>query len=261
MKSILHLINELVREVAGPNGVKVVELLEGKENVSEFILSEQMEMNINELRTILYKLTEHNLLTSTRKKDKQKGWYVYYWTFNVIHARDLLIKHKEKQLNELKHKLTNKEVPKYICPHGCVSMGLEEAMEISFKCPECSSLLSLKEVKYNGDVIKKKINEVEGELELIRKAVVVEVAPKEKKVVVKPFVLKSFDNMNEILDSLRNGYTIAVIDIKPLKSKDIIELKRAISKIKKTADAIEGSIAGFGEHIIIVTPKFATIPL
>ena len=190
MKSILHLINELVREVAGPNGVKVVELLEGKENVSEFILSEQMEMNINELRTILYKLTEHNLLTSTRKKDKQKGWYVYYWTFNVIHARDLLIKHKEKQLNELKHKLTNKEVPKYICPHGCVSMGLEEAMEISFKCPECSSLLSLKEVKYNGDVIKKKINEVEGELELIRKAVVVEVAPKEKKVVKKKAVKK-----------------------------------------------------------------------
>jgi len=83
--------------------------------------------------------------------------------------------------------------------------------------------------------------------------------PKEKKVVVKPFVLKSFDNMNEILDSLRNGYTIAVIDIKPLKSKDIIELKRAISKIKKTVDALEGSIAGFGDNIVIATPQFAHI--
>jgi len=82
---------------------------------------------------------------------------------------------------------------------------------------------------------------------------------KENKVVVKPFALRKYDDVIEILNSLREGYTIAVIDIKVLKTKDVIELKRAISKIKKTADAIEGSIAGFGEHIIIVTPKFAEI--
>ncbi len=82
---------------------------------------------------------------------------------------------------------------------------------------------------------------------------------KKSKVMVRPFVLKSFEDINTILNSLREGYTIAVIDIKPLRSKDIIELKRAISKIKKTADALEGSIAGFGENIIIVTPQFADI--
>ncbi len=82
---------------------------------------------------------------------------------------------------------------------------------------------------------------------------------KKSKVMVHPFVLKSFEDINPILNSLREGYTIAVIDIKPLRSKDIIELKRAISKIKKTADALEGSIAGFGENIIIVTPQFAAI--
>ena len=79
------------------------------------------------------------------------------------------------------------------------------------------------------------------------------------KIIVKPFVLRQFDDVNEILNSLREGYTIAVVDIKPLKSKDIIELKRAIAKIKKTVDAIEGSIAGFGEHTVIATPPFAEI--
>jgi len=79
------------------------------------------------------------------------------------------------------------------------------------------------------------------------------------KVIVRPFVLKSFEDVTPILNSLREGYTIAVIDIKQLRAKDIIELKRAISKIKKTADALEGSIAGFGENIIIVTPQFADI--
>ncbi len=82
---------------------------------------------------------------------------------------------------------------------------------------------------------------------------------KKTKVIVKPFVLRQFEDVNPILNSLREGYTIAVIDIKPLKQKDVIELKRAVSKIKKTADALEGSIAGFGESVIIVTPQFAEI--
>lgn len=81
----------------------------------------------------------------------------------------------------------------------------------------------------------------------------------ENKVLVKPFVLRQFDDINDVLNSLREGYTIAVIDIKPLKTKDIIELKRAVAKIKKTVDALEGSIAGFGENIIIATPQFADI--
>lgn len=80
-----------------------------------------------------------------------------------------------------------------------------------------------------------------------------------KRIVVKPFTLRTFDDTNPILSSLRDGYTIAIIDIKPLKTKDIIELKRSIAKIKKTVDAIEGSIAGFGEHTIIATPDFAEI--
>jgi SepF-like predicted cell division protein (DUF552 family) len=82
---------------------------------------------------------------------------------------------------------------------------------------------------------------------------------KKAKVIVRPFVLKTFEDVTPILNSLREGYTIAVIDIKQLRSKDVIELKRAISKIKKTTDALEGTIAGFGENIIIVTPSFAEI--
>lgn len=82
---------------------------------------------------------------------------------------------------------------------------------------------------------------------------------KKTKVVVRPFVLRAFEDINNILNALREGYTIAVIDIKPLKTKDVIELKRAISKIKKTTEALEGGVAGFGENLIIVTPSFAEI--
>jgi SepF-like predicted cell division protein (DUF552 family) len=79
------------------------------------------------------------------------------------------------------------------------------------------------------------------------------------KIIVRPFVIKDFEDVKEILDALRAGHTIALINIKPLKDKDLVELKRAINKLKKTCDAIEGEIAGFGEDWIVITPSFATI--
>lgn len=81
---------------------------------------------------------------------------------------------------------------------------------------------------------------------------------KETKVMVKLFVLRKYEDVNKILNALREGYTIAIIDFKILKQKDAIELKRAVSKIKKTVDALEGSIAGH-ENMVIVTPSFAKI--
>ena len=79
------------------------------------------------------------------------------------------------------------------------------------------------------------------------------------KVMLRPFILEEFEDIKPILDSLREGYTIPLINIKPLKDKDLVELKRAINKLKKTTDAIEGDIAGFGEDWIAVVPSFAAI--
>jgi len=79
------------------------------------------------------------------------------------------------------------------------------------------------------------------------------------KVQVRPFVMEDFEDIKPVLDTLRNGQTIALINIKPLKEKDLVELKRAINKLKKTCDAISGDIAGFGDDYIVATPEFASI--
>jgi SepF-like predicted cell division protein (DUF552 family) len=79
------------------------------------------------------------------------------------------------------------------------------------------------------------------------------------KVLVRPFMLDDFDDVKPVLDSLREGYTIALVNIRPLKDKDLVELKRAINKLKKTTDAIEGEIAGFGDDFLVITPSFASI--
>ena len=79
------------------------------------------------------------------------------------------------------------------------------------------------------------------------------------KVLVRPFVMEEFEDIKDVLDTLREGSTIALINIKPLKDKDIVELKRAIAKLRKTCEAINGDIAGFGEDYVVAVPHFARI--
>lgn len=79
------------------------------------------------------------------------------------------------------------------------------------------------------------------------------------KIVVRPFVMDDFSDVKDIVDTLREGYTIALVNIRSLKDKDLVELKRAINKLKKTTDATGGDIAGFGDDYIVVTPSFAEI--
>ena len=81
----------------------------------------------------------------------------------------------------------------------------------------------------------------------------------QSKVLVRPFVIEEFEDIKEILDVLREGSTIALVNIKPLKDKDLVELKRAVSKLRKTCEAIEGDIAGFGEDYVVAVPYFASI--
>ena len=86
-----------------------------------------------------------------------------------------------------------------------------------------------------------------------------EASDEKSQLVVRPFIIDDFENVKPIIDTLREGRTSALINIKPLRDKDIIELKRAIGKLKKTCDAIDGDIAGFGEDWIAAVPSFARI--
>lgn len=79
------------------------------------------------------------------------------------------------------------------------------------------------------------------------------------KVVVRPFTLEKFEDVKPILNAIREGRTIALINITPIKEQDKTELKRSVDKLKKTVKANEGDIAGIGECWLIATPSFAKI--
>lgn len=79
------------------------------------------------------------------------------------------------------------------------------------------------------------------------------------KVQVRSFIIKDFADIKEPLDCLREGYTIALVNISQIKDRDVIELKRVINKLKKTCEAIDGDIAGFGNDWVVATPSFASV--
>lgn len=156
---------ELVKEVAGEDTVKLVGLLKDQDNISEFKLAEKLRLTVNSVRNMLYRLQAHNLVTSTRKKDKKKGWYIYYWTFNTPQAKSLLKVVKHRKLEQLKERLkTEIQETFYVCPQKCIRFKMENAMDYDFKCPECGTVL---QEENNMDFVAKlktTITELEEEL-------------------------------------------------------------------------------------------------
>ncbi|MFH1840304.1 MAG: hypothetical protein ABH849_04095 [Nanoarchaeota archaeon] len=160
-------LNILVSYVAGEFGIEVTKhIVEGKENVSEFLIAEKMELSINEVRQILYRLQEQNLIHSTRKKDKKKGWYIYYWTFNFVEAKSLIKKLKENRVNMLKKRLELEDSNEfYTCKRKCIRMKYPDALEINFLCPECNVVMSLIDNKKQISTIQKELSILEQQME------------------------------------------------------------------------------------------------
>ena len=189
MKVPSKLLEEVASRVAGEDVIPVVRALKNRRDVSEFTLASETKMEINLVRNMLYRLYNANLVTSIKKKDKKKGWYIYYWTLNIPRVRQLarnLMKERSIQLTE--RLAREKSSHFYMCPTQCIRLNFEQATDFEFKCPECGALL-------NEDDNTKKIKEIEKELKHLgkelKKTVPVEVREEEPEKEVKVKKAKS----------------------------------------------------------------------
>ena len=157
-------ISETVKEVVGEDTLKVVEFLKDKKNISDFKIAEKTETDIHQIRNILYRLFNHNLVTYYRKKDRQKGWYISYWTFNKKRIKDLAKQLNGNKLSKYKERLFEEEKNKgnfFLCPRACVRVGFEKATDSEFRCPECGSLLNQQDNEKTIDFLRQRIKELE----------------------------------------------------------------------------------------------------
>jgi SepF-like predicted cell division protein (DUF552 family) len=77
---------------------------------------------------------------------------------------------------------------------------------------------------------------------------------KRKKMLVQIEKITEYADSDRVQRKLREG-NILLVKVKELREKDVGELKRAISRIKKTCTAINGDIAGVGDDWLICTPE------
>ncbi len=78
------------------------------------------------------------------------------------------------------------------------------------------------------------------------------------KLKIKVETLNDFQDTERIQNEVRAGH-IVWVKIKPLKEKDMTELKRAVYRLRKTCVAVNGDIAGIDEDFIVLTPSTVVV--
>lgn len=156
--------------VPAPEALDIVNYLVGKKNISEFIIAEELDLEIHRTRNLLYKLLDQNIVTFKRKKDKIKGWYICYWDFNSIAIPRLEEKLRLETIDRLNERLSNEDGGFfYMCRYAHARLGFDEAFEYDFKCPECGDLMNQQDNARTVDFLKTRIAALEEEQEAFKK--------------------------------------------------------------------------------------------
>jgi len=67
--------------------------------------------------------------------------------------------------------------------------------------------------------------------------------------------LKSYNDTQNIINLFRDGKTILLIDIVQIQQEKFEDLKRAIDRIKKTAEVTGGDMVVLQNSLLLVVPK------
>ena len=156
-------LKEIMISIAGKQAEEIVNLLNGKKYVNEFIIAKKLNLTINQTRNILYKISDYGLVSFIRKKDKRKGWYTYFWKLEIMKCLEFLRTSLMKKMEQIHYQIKSRETKEfYVCERCHIEFTEENALLHNFTCPECGNLLLGKD---NTGVIR----EYNRELEKLRK--------------------------------------------------------------------------------------------
>ena len=159
---VLDRLLDITSEIIGDEATQVVEFLYSNPGASEFDISEGIGFTVSQVRSILYELKAKNLIDYDRKKDKEKGWYLYYWKVLSQNFETVYKNEKKSKLASFKERLENEESSiYYICPNFCKRIPFEEALENNFTCNVCGSLMNEENKTRKIEMLKRNIKEHE----------------------------------------------------------------------------------------------------
>lgn len=144
---------------------QIIKILERQKLVSENRLAKRLKLKINAARKLLYRLQSRGLITYVKKRDeKKKWWYLYFWSLDLNHIRELYILYLQKQLERKKQELAAEDRFVFECTICSRKYNYEDALETEFACPQCGELLvEIKDAKV-ARRINREITAIETEL-------------------------------------------------------------------------------------------------
>lgn len=164
----IKFLKSIVESLINKSSITIIDLLVGKKDVNEFLIAKKLGLTINQTRNILYRLSDYRLVSFIRKKDKRKGWYIYFWTLDVHQSLSLLESKLKAELEQLKNQLKNKKEKRYYFCNSCSIEVIEEtALLNNFTCPECGGVYDLSNNKKDIISLEKKIIKIKKETELV----------------------------------------------------------------------------------------------
>jgi transcription factor E len=176
-----NFLKEVISIVVGKPAEEIVDLLDDDKYVNEFIIAKKLDLTINQARNILYKISDHGLVSSIRKKDKKKGWYTYFWKIEVLKSLEFLRELVLKNLNQLKSQIKSRETKRfYVCERCNIEYNEENAMLHDFTCNECGEVFSVKDNEKVIKEFKKNEDKYENKLKLIDNEISIEKEKLEK---------------------------------------------------------------------------------
>ena len=140
------ILKEAVGIVVGKQTEDIVDLLDSKKYINEFIIAKKMGITINQTRNILYKLSDNGLVSSVRKKDKKKGWYTYFWRIEVLKSLEFLKNILKKKIEQIGNQIKSRETKQfYVCEKCNIEFNEENALLHNFTCSECGNIFNMKD--------------------------------------------------------------------------------------------------------------------
>lgn len=161
-------LKDVVSLVVGKSADQIVDLLNTKKYVNEFVIAKKLDLTINQTRNILYKLSDHGLVSSIRKKDKKKGWYTYFWKIEVVKSLEFLKEIRLKQMTNFNNQIQNRETKQfYICERCNIEFNEETALLHDFTCNECGEIFTARDNTKVLTGLKKSSSKIAEEIKLI----------------------------------------------------------------------------------------------
>lgn len=102
--------------------------------------------------------------------------------------------------------------------------------------------------------LKNQLSRIDGSEETGEEYVMLEGRKYDQKLQVRTFALTEFEDVKKIGKCVREGQSVVLVDLKPLKEKDIIDLKRSVNKLKALSQEVQGDIAGLSGDWVVMTP-------